>query len=384
MPSGAPTCLRPAIRRALFLAVALGLSGCAQTGGKGLFGAIGAKPELTADAAEQPPEPEKFDPRNLQKSLELARTLKASGDRAGALAVLQQTAQYHGDSRELASEYGRLAADLDQIGLAHKLLAKADDPQRPDWRVLSARGVAFAKEGRYAEAAPYFERALALAPGNPAVTNNLAMVRAAQGDRTSAETLIRQAGNAAPADNRIRGNLALIAQLGDGAARPQPAVFTPEPARVAPPVQTVRAEAPRPQSQPPAAVAARPAASAPTPLPVAPAPRPEPSTNWQTAMETAPAPTPAPTPAPRSDGLQYAPLPPSKPAQGRDPVVNDQFGSARIAPVAASPAPAKPVAVSAGWTYQVEQSSPEAETVVQAAPPPAVELPSNYWRPLTR
>jgi Flp pilus assembly protein TadD len=54
------------------------------------------------------------------------------GERQQALSVLQHSAQVHGQNKELASEYGRLALELDQVSLAKSMLAVADDPTRPD------------------------------------------------------------------------------------------------------------------------------------------------------------------------------------------------------------------------------------------------------------
>src|SRR5262249_45377578 len=91
-------------------------------------------------------------PRDLKAALNYARNLKAMGEKQSALAVLQQAAIFHGESRDLASEYGRLALDLGQVNLADKLLTIADDPVNPDWRVISARGTVLAKQGKYAQA----------------------------------------------------------------------------------------------------------------------------------------------------------------------------------------------------------------------------------------
>ena len=152
-------------------------------------------------------------PRELTPALSYARNLKAMGEKRRALAVLQQASLYHGQNRELASEYGRLALDLDQISLAKQLLAIADDPGRPDWRVVSARGAALAKEGEYDAAIPYFERALAIAPEQPSVLSNLALAHAMNGDSGRAETLLRQAAAGDADSPRIRQNLALVLGL---------------------------------------------------------------------------------------------------------------------------------------------------------------------------
>jgi len=152
-------------------------------------------------------------PRDLQAALNYARNLKAMGEKRRALAVLQQASIYHGQSRELASEYGRLALDLDQVAVAKQLLAIADDPARPDWRVVSARGAALAKEGSYNEAIPYFERALSLSHDQPSVLSNLALAYAMNGEPGKAESMLRQASAADANSPRIRQNLALVLGL---------------------------------------------------------------------------------------------------------------------------------------------------------------------------
>jgi Flp pilus assembly protein TadD len=151
--------------------------------------------------------------RELQPALNYARNLKALGEKRRALGVLQQVSLYHGQSRELASEYGRLALDLDQIKVAKQLLAMADDPAQPDWRVVSARGAVLAKEGDYNEAIPFFEKALMLSPNQPSVLSNLALAQAMSGQPAKAESLLRQAAAGDGSSPRIRQNLALVLGL---------------------------------------------------------------------------------------------------------------------------------------------------------------------------
>jgi Flp pilus assembly protein TadD len=152
-------------------------------------------------------------PRDLKAAISYARNLKAGGQREQALSVLQHASIYHGENLELASEYGRLALDLGQVSLAHKLLAAADDPANPDWRVISARGTALAKQGNYKDAIPLFERALTLAPEHPSLLNNLALAYVADGQTDAAEPLLRRAVNAQESDARVRQNLALVLGL---------------------------------------------------------------------------------------------------------------------------------------------------------------------------
>jgi Flp pilus assembly protein TadD len=152
-------------------------------------------------------------PQDLEAALAFAKNLKAMGQKGQAMAVLQQASIYHGANKKLASEYGRLALELDQITVAQQMLAVADDPVAPDWRVVSARGTAMAKQGKYQEAIPFYDRALTLAPNQPSVLNNLALAYTMNGEPAKAEDLLRQAGNANPNNAKVNQNLALVLGL---------------------------------------------------------------------------------------------------------------------------------------------------------------------------
>jgi Flp pilus assembly protein TadD len=152
-------------------------------------------------------------PTELQPALNYARDLKAMGEKQKAYAVLQQASMLHNDNRELAGEYGRLALDLNQVGAANQLLAIADDPTKPDWRVISARGTVMAKQGKYRDAIPFYERALSLSQKNPTVMNNLAMAYAMMGDPQKAEEILRQAVTEDGATPKVRENLAIVLGL---------------------------------------------------------------------------------------------------------------------------------------------------------------------------
>lgn len=154
-------------------------------------------------------------PSDLKSALSYARNLKALGEKSKALAVLQQVSSLHDGDPELAGEYGRLALELDQVNVAARMLQIADDPAKPDWKIISARGTVLAKQGQYKDAIPFYERALTLAQNQPSVLNNLAMAYAMSGDAKKAEELLRQAsaGNAGENSNKVKQNLALVLGL---------------------------------------------------------------------------------------------------------------------------------------------------------------------------
>ena len=152
-------------------------------------------------------------PRDAKSGLSYARNLKALGEKRQALAVLQQVSVFHPGDRDVNSEYGRLALEFDQVSLAQKLLQAADDPAKPDWKVISARGTALAKQGRYRDAIAFYERARALAPDQASVLNNLALAHAMEGSPEKAEPLLKQAAVAGGHQSRVDQNLALVLSL---------------------------------------------------------------------------------------------------------------------------------------------------------------------------
>ena len=154
-------------------------------------------------------------PSELKPALNYARNLKALGENGKALAVLQQTSSLHDGDPELAGEYGRLALEMGQVNVAARMLEVADDPAKPDWKVISARGTVLAKQGQYKQAIPFYERALTVSNNQPSVLNNLAMAYAMSGEAKKAEDLLRQASNGNTGENaaKVKQNLALVLGL---------------------------------------------------------------------------------------------------------------------------------------------------------------------------
>jgi Flp pilus assembly protein TadD len=174
-------------------------------------GATAPKTELDKALAYWSEEHKKK-PAELKVALAYAKNLKAAGHKEQAYSVLQNASMIHGDSKELASEMGRLALEYDHVALAEKLLAMADDPLKPDWRLISARGTVYAKQNKFPEAIQLFDRALALAPNQSSVLNNLAMAHAGNGEPAKAEEILRKAA-VSSRDPKIKQNLALVLGL---------------------------------------------------------------------------------------------------------------------------------------------------------------------------
>jgi Flp pilus assembly protein TadD len=209
-----------ALRLAVVLGVSSGLGACAQMGsvtapGQGLAAkpATAAEPEVAKNELERATEHwgKEFDrnPRNAKAAVSYAQNLKAMGKRREALEILQTAVIFNGTDRALASEYGRLALEFGQVGVAARMLEIADDPRKPDWRIMSARGTLLAKQGRYKDAIPFFERAQAMEPERASLLNNLALAHTMSGDAAKGEELLRRAASLGGAP-KVKQNLAIV------------------------------------------------------------------------------------------------------------------------------------------------------------------------------
>ena len=201
---------------------ALTLSGCAELGGvvgpasllsfsDGSAAPVDASLESDPQkAAEHWSKEYAKEPNKVENAVNYAKHLKALGQKTQAIAILQRASMVNNGDKSLASEYGRLALELDQVSTAKQLLEIADDPINPDWRIVLARGTVLAKEGRYSEAITFYERARTLAPDHPSVMNNLALAYTMSGEPAKGEEMLRQAAAVEGARGKVRQNLALV------------------------------------------------------------------------------------------------------------------------------------------------------------------------------
>jgi len=163
--------------------------------------------DLAAAAAHQ------TNPTDPDAALAHARALRANNAKPEALAVLDRAAAAKPGDRRLQLERGLLALELGDAATAEKLLRQAHDPKAPDWRLHSALGAALATRGKQQEAQVQLAKALALAPDQPSVLNNLALSYALDGKVAEAEQLLRKAQRSAGRTSQMQENLALVLGL---------------------------------------------------------------------------------------------------------------------------------------------------------------------------
>lgn len=152
-------------------------------------------------------------PRDPVVAVNYAQALRALGQRAQAVAVLEQASMHHSGNMELAGAYGRALADVGRHEQALEVLHRAHTPDRPDWRILNVHGAVLDQLGRHQDAQNYYATALRIAPEEPSVLSNLGLSYMLSKKLPEAEGTLKRAVAGRGADPRVRGNLALVVGL---------------------------------------------------------------------------------------------------------------------------------------------------------------------------
>lgn len=152
-------------------------------------------------------------PKDRNIGLNYANVLRMTGKNGQALAVMQQVAINFPTDREVLAAYGKAQAGAGQLEQALGTISRAQTPDRPDWKLESARGAVLDQLGRTGEARTAYRNALDIQPNEPSVLSNLGMSYLLGGDLKTAETYLRNAANQPGADSRVRQNLALVVGL---------------------------------------------------------------------------------------------------------------------------------------------------------------------------
>ena len=153
------------------------------------------------------------DPTKVDVALHYAQALRATGQRAQAVAVLERLSMQNPHDKIVLGEYGRALADAGDYEQALDVLGRAHSPDQPDWRLLSAQGAVLDQLGRHTEAQRYYQTALKIVPDEPTVLSNLGLSYALSKDLPNAEATLRRAAEHRSVDPRVRQNLALVIGL---------------------------------------------------------------------------------------------------------------------------------------------------------------------------
>ncbi len=196
------------------LAAALG--GCQTM--SDITGSVTSKAEASPDADPRRAvdvygERYRANPKDADAALAYGQALRATGQRAQAVAVLEQATISHPGNKALLAGYGRALADNGNFQQAFDILTRAHTPDNPDWRILSVQGTVLDQLGRHDEARNYYASALKIVPDEPSVLSNLGLSYVLSKDLPTAEQTLRRAYASTRADARVRQNLGLVVGL---------------------------------------------------------------------------------------------------------------------------------------------------------------------------
>jgi Flp pilus assembly protein TadD len=203
------------------VATVLGLSagGCSNIGGRDTTGSIG--PAGAAAAAEADSRKSldalaaryRDNPGDANAAIAYASALRATDQRAQAVAVLEQATIRNPNSMPLLGAYGRALADAGQYQQALVTLDHAHTPDAPDWHILNVQGAVLDQMGRHADAQRHYASALKIVPDEPSVLSNLGLSYLLTKDLKNAEVTLRRAVAQPNAGPKVRQNLALVVGL---------------------------------------------------------------------------------------------------------------------------------------------------------------------------
>jgi Flp pilus assembly protein TadD len=202
---------------ALIAVLALPAAGCKTTGSGDVTGSIGAgAPGSEADARASLDELNaryRREPDNPKAALAYAQALRATEQRAQAVAVLEQAAIRNPHDMALLGAYGRALAEAGDYSQALDVLSRAHTPDNPDWRLLNAQGAVLDQLGRHAEAQRHYSSALKMVPNEPSILSNLGLSYLLMKDLKRAEATLRKAVGQPGANPKVRQNLAMVVGL---------------------------------------------------------------------------------------------------------------------------------------------------------------------------
>ncbi|UWU28262.1 tetratricopeptide repeat protein [Rhizobium sp. WSM1274] len=199
----------------------LALAGCSTTKDRMTTGSVPklTKPVDEMDAIELRSATDRLgqayekNPRDPVTGVNYANLLRMNGRDTQALAVMQQVAIANPGDRNVLAAYGKAQAAAGQFQQALDTIGRAQTPDRPDWKLVSAQGAILDQMGRASEARQRYRDALDIQPNEPSILSNLGMSYVLTGDLRTAETYLRSAASQPTADSRVRQNLALVVGL---------------------------------------------------------------------------------------------------------------------------------------------------------------------------
>jgi Flp pilus assembly protein TadD len=157
----------------------------------------------------------KSNPSDLGVTMAYAASLEGLGQKPQAVEVLRAAAAQTVNDGKSQSQLGRALLTAGDVQGASESLARASSLNPRDAQALSAYGAILDQQTKHSEAREKYKAALAVAPNDVGIMNNMAMSYALQGKLPEAETILQKAMRLPHAKSlpRVRQNLALVVGL---------------------------------------------------------------------------------------------------------------------------------------------------------------------------
>ncbi|RWP39068.1 MAG: tetratricopeptide repeat protein [Mesorhizobium sp.] len=152
-------------------------------------------------------------PNDKRIATNYAAALQMDGDADQSLAVMRKLAIALPKDRDVLAAYGKALAANGQFEPALDAVRRAQTPEYPDWKLVSAEAAILDQLGQRDGARQNYRKALDLKPNEPSILSNLGMSYVLEGDLRTAETYMRSAAQEPNADSRVRQNLSLVVGL---------------------------------------------------------------------------------------------------------------------------------------------------------------------------
>jgi len=204
---------------AMVAVLALSAGGCSNIASRDTTGAI-------STTSTVPPSPDEArrslealgaryrdNPNDPDAAIAYARALRATEQRAQAVAVLEQASIRNPRHMPLLGAFGRALAEAGQYQQALATLDRAHQPDNPDWRILNVQGAVLDQMGRHVDAQRHYASAIKIVPDEPAVLSNLGLSYLLTKDLKNAEITLRRAVAQPNAGPKVRQNLAVVVGL---------------------------------------------------------------------------------------------------------------------------------------------------------------------------